>query len=257
MPLLHINADDFGLHRDIDRGILRCVDAGRVTGVSVAANGSALDWSAVRGLAKRVNVGVHVTLVGEPWLTLPKLFANWSTLVPWLMAPGRSAVLEREVRAQVLAMREAGITPTHLDSHQHVHVMPTIWPVVLRVAEAFHIPRVRVPAVPDRRIAKRSLAGRALQWLSERRRTPESWPCIGIAHAGQNTVEILTRELASAKGADVELVAHPAIDTPELQSRYPAWRFDWKTETDALLSEEWGRAVEAAGYQFAPPTPSS
>jgi chitin disaccharide deacetylase len=250
MAILHVNADDFGLHADIDRGIIACVDAGRVTGVSVAANGQAIDWPAVRELARRVHVGVHATLVGEPWLTRTRFFTSWSTLVPWLMWPGHAGLLEREVRAQVDSMLQAGVTPTHLDSHQHVHVMPTVWPVVSRVAKEYSIARVRVPATPDRSIAKQSVAGRVLQRLSEWRQTDASLPCIGIAQAGHNTAARLIAELEAARGADVELVAHPGIDTPGLQARYPAWKFDWRTELAALMSPEWGEAVARLGYRF-------
>jgi predicted glycoside hydrolase/deacetylase ChbG (UPF0249 family) len=257
MAILHINADDFGLHADIDRGIVACVDAGRVTGVSVAANGQAIEWHAVHELASRVQVGAHITLVGEPWITVPRVFASWSTLVPWLLVPGHSAALEREVRAQVEAMIAAGVKPTHLDSHQHVHVMPILWPVVTKVARDFSIARVRVPATPDRSIAKRSPAGRVLQWLSEKRRGATSLPCIGIGHAGHNTAAGLIGELAAARGADVELVAHPGIDTAELQARYPAWKFDWRTEQAALLSEEWESAIDRLDYRIAAPAIAS
>ena len=253
MAILYVNADDFGLHADIDRGIIACVNAGRVTGVSVAANGQSIDWAAVRELAKRVRVGVHMTLVGEPWLTRARCFTSWSTLVPWLLWPGHAAALELEVRAQVDAMLQAGVTPTHLDSHQHVHMMPTVWPVVSRVAKEYSIARVRVPVTPNRSIAKQSIAGRVLQRLSERRRTAASLACIGIAHAGHNTAARLIAELETARGADVELVAHPAIDTAELQARYPAWKFDWRTEQAALLSDEWGEAVSRLGYRIAVP----
>lgn len=257
MPICHVNADDFGLHPDIDRGILACIDAGRVTGVSVAANGAAIDWSAVRSLAQRVQVGVHVTLVGEPWLTSARHFTSWPTLLPWLALPGRTAVLEAEVRAQVRAMLDADVTPTHLDSHQHVHVMPRIWPIVRRVATAHGIGRIRVPAAATSSIAKQSLAGQALQRLAASRRNVHSLPCIGLALAGHNTAGQLIEELEAAHAADpaadLELVAHPGIDTPALQATYPEWQFDWRTEQAALLSREWGEACERLGYTIAAP----
>ena len=253
MPTVHVNADDFGLHRDIDRGIARCVEARRVTGFSICANGAAIDWSMARELAARARAGVHVTLVGERWLTRPEVrFGSWARLVPWLALPGRRAMLEQEVRAQVVAMIDAGLRPTHLDSHQHVHVMPTIWPTCAAIAAEFGIPRLRVPATPSRSIAKKSAAGRVLQALAQRRATLGSLPCIGIAAAGHNDVEILTRELIASAGADVELVAHPAIDTPSLRERYGEWQFDWTGETDALLSQAWGEACARLGYRIAP-----
>lgn len=252
MPIVHANADDFGLHRDIDRGIARCVEAGRVTGFSICANGGAIDWTLARELSWAADAGVHVTLVGERWLTRPLHFANWARLVPWLLLPGRRAMLDLEIAAQIDSIASRDVAIRHLDSHQHVHVMPILWPACVAAATRAKIARVRVPFAFDRRIAKQSPAGRVLQRLSERRAAADAWPCIGVAAAGHNDVEILRRELAASGGRDVELVAHPAIDTPELRSRYGGWRFDWTRETEALLSDEWGDAVARLGYRIAP-----
>ena len=253
MSVVHVNADDFGLHRDIDRAIADGVARGRVTGLSLCANGAAIDWTLARELAAVADVGVHVTLVGEPWLTRAITFASWSRLVPWLALPGRRTMLEREVRAQVEAMLAHDVRPTHLDSHQHVHVMPTIWPTCAAVAAEFRIARIRVPATPSRALAKRSLAGQILQALSARRATATSLPCIGIAEAGHNDVARLARELAGSNRRDVELVAHPACDTPSLRERYGAWRFDWTRETEALFSDEWAAELARIGYTLARP----
>lgn len=255
MPILHINADDFGLHADIDRGILACVDADRCTGVSVSVNGSSVDWALVRELASRVDVGVHVTLVGEPWLGEDRSFANWSRLMPWLLLPGRKAVLEREIRLQIDSMLEHGIRPTHLDSHQHVHVMPPIWSICKRLAGELGIARIRTPATPVRSIAKASVAGLVLQRLGERRleEIDHTLPCIGIASAGHNSAEILARELEAGDARDLELVAHPAFDTPPLRERYGSWNFDWETERGALLGRELAVACDRLGYEIRRP----
>lgn len=255
MPICHINADDFGLHHDIDRGIVACVDVGRCTGLSMSVNGSSVDWMLAKELASRIDVGVHVTLVGEPWMSEKRLFGSWSRLMPWLLLPGRRALLEREIRLQITTMIEHGIRPTHLDSHQHVHVMSPIWQVCKSLAEEFDIPRLRTPATPTRSIAKRSIAGKVLQTLSEKRmrELQRPLPCIGIAFAGHNTSEILIRELESSDGRDVELVAHPAFDTPSIRERYGEWKFDWETERGALLGSAFGDACERLGYRIARP----
>jgi chitin disaccharide deacetylase len=252
MPLCHINADDFGLHRDIDRGVIACVEAGRVTGVSVSPNGTDLQWALARELASRVDVGIHVTLVGEPWMSQKRFLSSWAKLMPWLLLPGRRALLEREMRQQIQAMLDNGITPTHLDSHQHVHPMSPIWQICRRLATEFDIRRLRVPATPTRAIAKRSFSGSVLQRLSERRAAelPDMLRCIAIAEAGHNTASRLEEELQASNGQDVELVAHPAFDTPALRERYGSWRFDWETERSALLSDEFGEACKRLGYHF-------
>jgi predicted glycoside hydrolase/deacetylase ChbG (UPF0249 family) len=53
--------------------------------------------------------------------------------------------VETELRAQIVKVIRAGITPTHLDGHKHVHVVPPISNVVIRIAAEFGIPAVRCP----------------------------------------------------------------------------------------------------------------
>jgi hypothetical protein len=46
-------------------------------------------------------------------------------------------------------------------------------------------------------------------------------------------------------------VVHPGVNTPELERRYESWHFDWTTERDALLSDEFADAVQSSGFSFA------
>jgi predicted glycoside hydrolase/deacetylase ChbG (UPF0249 family) len=41
---------------------------------------------------------------------------------------------------------DAGITPTHLDGHLHVHVLPQLSPILIALAREFGIRRARCPA---------------------------------------------------------------------------------------------------------------
>ena len=68
---------------------------------------------------------------------------------------------------------------------------------------------------------------------------------------GRNTAAIFSGELEHAACAgrpDIELVAHPGVNTPDLESRYAEWHFDWDRERDALLSTQFAEAVSASGY---------
>ena len=53
--------------------------------------------------------------------------------------------VRRECEAQLQALVAAGITPTHIDSHRHLHAMPGILPVVAAVAHDAAIHVVRRP----------------------------------------------------------------------------------------------------------------
>src|SRR5581483_6958192 len=50
-----------------------------------------------------------------------------------------------ELRAQIAKILSAGLRPTHLDSHKHTHIVPAIFRVVVRLANEFTIPYVRLP----------------------------------------------------------------------------------------------------------------
>src|SRR5207247_10820614 len=57
----------------------------------------------------------------------------------------RLAEIERELTAQVHRLVEAGLRPTHLDSHKHVHAYPPVFAIVARLARPFGIQTVRLP----------------------------------------------------------------------------------------------------------------
>jgi predicted glycoside hydrolase/deacetylase ChbG (UPF0249 family) len=257
--ILLVNADDLGLHPDIDGGIFDCIEKGRVQSVSFSPQGRSIDWKKLADLQRRgVRVGLHVTLVGEPWLTDGRLIRGWKDLVKQMIsrAPRMRCDVEKEIERQFEVCGENGLNPStlsHVDSHQHVHALGGIWQPCLKLARKYGIPRVRVPWSPSSRVIKKSVGGIALQAIARRRRSdvPGFLPCLGIACAGHNTANIFGRELACAGEGDVEVVVHPGVNTPDLERRYADWRFDWTGERDALLSQEFSDAVQADGFSFA------
>jgi predicted glycoside hydrolase/deacetylase ChbG (UPF0249 family) len=54
-----------------------------------------------------------------------------------------AAEIERELRAQVEKVLAAGIAPTHLDSHKHVHALPRLGSMTIKLASEYGIPAVR------------------------------------------------------------------------------------------------------------------
>ena len=130
---LLVNADDFGMHPDIDRGIFECVERGRVHSVSFAATGRTVDWNKLQELIRHgVRVGLHVVLVGESWASDGRLVRDWKEMVKQLLFLGRGMkdAIADEIRRQFKLCSENGIDPrtlSHVDSHQHVHVLNGVW----------------------------------------------------------------------------------------------------------------------------------
>jgi predicted glycoside hydrolase/deacetylase ChbG (UPF0249 family) len=253
MNRLWVNADDFGLHEDVNRAIVEGVDAGRIQSFSVSANGGAVDWPLLKALQERgACIGVHLTWVGEPWLGGGRRWTNWADLLMALMRrPGLKADVEAEGRRQIQEFSRRGIVPTHVDSHQHVHVFPGLWEITLKLSREAGIPRLRVPWCPTGRGVRRTPGGLALQLLSRwrRRAVPGAWPCLGLAHSGRNTLARVRHELQAARGTDVELVVHPGYATPALRERYDDWQYDWDAERRLIMDEAWPAVLANAGYR--------
>lgn len=250
---LRVNADDFGLHPDLNRAIAAGVEAGRIHSLSVSVNGGAVDWPLLQRLRDQgVRIGLHLTWVGEAWLTGGGGFRGWPALATALArSPGLASRLELEARQQVAAFRAQDFAPAHLDSHQHVHVWPRLWTFTQELALENEA-ALRVPWCPTWRGVRHSPGGMALQAMAafRRRQTPEAWPCIGLAFSGHYTLALMARELRAAQGQDLEVVVHPGYTTKDLQQHYPLWNYDWDAERLMVMDKGWPALLVECGYRF-------
>ena len=144
MRTLIVNADDFGFTRDVNRGIIEAHQNGILTSTTLMAadlaEGSKAFEDAVR-LAKEnptLDIGCHLVLVGAP--PFP---ATVSRLIQ-AVALKRIRVYD-ELAAQVRRILDAGLTPTHLDTHKHTHLLPAVLDAVAHISQEFGIPWVRRP----------------------------------------------------------------------------------------------------------------
>jgi predicted glycoside hydrolase/deacetylase ChbG (UPF0249 family) len=271
---LVVTADDVGLHPAITDAAVHAFRSGIVTACSVVAGGPSFEH-AVATLcgAPELAVGVHLTLVGEVPLAPParvrsllgsdgRLHGGHAALFRRFVA-GRIelAEIELELRAQIERVLGQGITVSHLNSHQHVHVLPGIIDIVARLAGEYRIGFVRLPV--DRWPAGsvgpvRTLAVRTLRWFAERARlrlaavaTPTR--TIGVAAAGHLDVARLHALVPLIGEGVTELVCHPGLDDASLGRAYP-WGYCWEQETAALCDTGVKELMKQAGVQLVPPT---
>jgi predicted glycoside hydrolase/deacetylase ChbG (UPF0249 family) len=253
---LIVNADDMGLHRGINEGILRCYREGIVTSVSVCANGVAFEEAAA-GLkgSDGPGVGVHLTLVGERALCPAPSLAPEGRLPGYFTGLFRRLMLgqipeieiERELAAQISRVRDAGLRVTHLDSHQHVHLHPRLLPTVVCLAQRFDIGALRVascltPLAGVRSVLVSAFARRArVRIPAAGLRTPDA--LIGIGETGRLDERRLLELLRRVPPGTTELVCHPGIESDGVASAYP-WGFGWDREVAALTSPRVRAAVD-------------
>ncbi|HVG25421.1 MAG TPA: ChbG/HpnK family deacetylase, partial [Thermoanaerobaculia bacterium] len=162
---LIVTADDVGLHRGMTEGAIRAHRQGIVTACSVVASGAAFDDAVARLRdVPSLEVGVHLALVEERSLTGLRMPKKYTSFVPLyvLRAIGIGAI-ERELRAQVERVLQTGLRVTHLNGHQHLHLLPRVFAVVARLACEHAIPYVRI--VDDHGGAARGVAMAALSAL--------------------------------------------------------------------------------------------
>jgi predicted glycoside hydrolase/deacetylase ChbG (UPF0249 family) len=267
---LVVTADDVGLHAGMTLGALQAHDRGLVTAVSVVANGGALA-PALERLRDRpgLDAGVHLTLVGErplsPPAAVPSLLGRGGAFLPhvrdfalrYVRGGIAAAEVEAELRRQIERLLAGGLNLAHVNSHQHLHVLPRVFAVVLRLAEEYRLPFVRIPREPaaSRRISKRSIEIAVLNGIGRRARRllPDTLKTVdrtvGVMDAGRLTAERLEAVLADVNEGVSELVCHPGLGDRELAAAY-TWGYGWEAETAALCDPRLPDLLRARGIEL-------
>ncbi|MDQ6770596.1 MAG: ChbG/HpnK family deacetylase [Gemmatimonadota bacterium] len=155
---LIVNADDYGLSGGVNTGIIEAAERGVVTSTSMMVNLAGFDDAVtlVRS-ARSLSVGLHFNLTtGKPLTTAASLarpstgafYPLTSLLTRASLGLIHAAEVRQECVAQIDRLLEAGIQPTHIDSHRHVHAHPVLWTAVLEAGASRNIHTVRVPSEP-------------------------------------------------------------------------------------------------------------
>ena len=149
--------DDFGLTAGINEGIIRCAREGVVTSASIMANMPAFENAvAMAQQCPGLATGMHLNLVkGKPLLPageVPSLVNNegfFFTLPRFTLRLLTGGIMlteaEKELRSQIEKARAAGLTLTHLDSHRHFHVYPSLLKLFVRLAGEYKVNQIRCP----------------------------------------------------------------------------------------------------------------
>ena len=68
--------------------------------------------------------------------------------VRFFFRPGVRAQLEREIRAQFEAFARTGLPLDHVNTQCHLHVHPTVFDLIVKVARDYGSPPMRLPYEP-------------------------------------------------------------------------------------------------------------
>jgi predicted glycoside hydrolase/deacetylase ChbG (UPF0249 family) len=216
---LIVNADDLGLSTGVNAGIVAAHERGIVTSASAMVRMPAAAAAAELARAlPSLAVGLHIDLGQWDYVD-----GEWRAAYE-RCAGDDSAAVERECRAQLETFRELlGREPSHLDSHQHVHLDEPLASVAAALAAELGVP------LRDRGIRYEGgfygQSGRG-----------EPFP---EAIAAERLIELIE----SLPPGATELGCHPGIGV-EAESVYGAER---ERELEALCDERVRATIERQG----------
>ncbi len=213
---LVVNADDAGIDVPRNDGIFAAHTRGIVTSATVMVTGPGFEDFVRRSRSHpKLGVGVHLNLSeccppASP-AGVPGAFVEKHLL--WGRASAGELdlrLLELELRAQLERAIAAGLRPTHIDGHNHIHAFPCVAEVLDRLEREFpFVARRRHPfefeGVPD----PCDKARRFASLVATRRRPIGPAAFAGFCLEGRWSIERLLAVLTACTAASLELMVHP------------------------------------------------
>ena len=271
---LIVNADDFGLTKGINEGIIEAFREGVVRSASIMVVGQAYD-DAVR-LAKEnpgFDIGIHLCLTEERpvsakneiltlvdkdgyFLKTPSAF-----ILNYLLGRIRITEIQKELDAQIRKVLNSGIRITHLDSHGYIHMLPSILKVVIGLARKYGILFIRYPN--ERLIDFNSNSNlprfficyvlKALCLMSKQvlknKGILKTEHFYGFLNSGHLSEQNLMRMFRVIDNGVTEIVCHPGRCDEETK-RYKHWKYAWEVEIKALSSPGIKKMIDELGLEL-------
>lgn len=256
---LRIIADDFGLTKSVNDGIVFLLKENKINGASLMADGGAVDDAIIKlkGLSNP-NLGIHFVLVEEKSLSGVGLSKNYRTFfIKYILGLIKLSEVEKELKAQLEKIISIGLKPNFINSHQHLHLLPGIMDIIIRLAKERQIPYVRtvneIVFIPRSyykynlifynffrflqliflrflsKLAKRKLKNAGLKYNDF---------FVGFMNAGNiGEGDIKFAQELAQKHPDkvIELSSHPGYENEDLRRQYGHWgNYSWKKELKLL-----------------------
>ena len=233
-----INADDFGRSTAINAAVMRAHREGVLTSASLMVTGDAWEEGvALAGATPTLAIGLHL-VVGQgravlPFKEIPHLVdVNGrfhdnplrTGLLYWFNCAAQ-AELARELAAQFERFIATGLPLSHVDGHLHLHVHPTVFNLMLPLAERYGAWGLRLPRDDlsqalryDRRQAITRIAwsvalGWVCRWCQSRlsdRNLVVPRRVYGVMQSGQMREAYVLNVLRHLQAPTAELYFHPS-----------------------------------------------
>jgi hopanoid biosynthesis associated protein HpnK len=276
MKKVIVTGDDFGLAVPINEAIIEAHEKGVLTTASLMVGGEAAA-DAIRRAQQlpSLRVGMHLVLVeGRPILPreiIPDLVDDdgqfqahlFRAGVNYFFRPGIHKQLESEIRAQFDAFRDTGLLLDHVNAHNHFHLHPTVFNLLLKVGRDYGLKSVRFPHEPPLlswRCSKKGLVPKLANhlllapWMilmkKRLRRAHMRFNdfIFGFADSGAMTTDLVLRFLGHLPEGVTEIYFHPSKRRcPEIDRTMSDYRHE--EEFGALVSKRLREEFQALSIQ--------
>ncbi len=272
MKRLIVAADDFGLTQSVNEGIARSCRDGIVTSVNIIPTGEAFE-GALR-LAKEMGlgeIGAHLALTETSPVTEvsristliggDKAFHKGRTSFGLRYLLGRIDLGQAyvELKGQLEKLLGAGLSITNLSSHEHIHMLPGILDIFVKLAKEYGVPAIRYPhresarpAFGGGRTARRLVLSCFEKGMGSTLKaagiaSPDHF--LGFLDSGNLGEGALIGMIGSLRDGTTELVCHPGFLGPRILDRYPFHR-NCEAELAALTSQRVKKLVASSGVRL-------
>lgn len=203
---LIMNADDFGLSKGVNFGIIDAYENGLVRSTTMMAGGLAFDHAV--GLHKKypdLKIGVHLTLtsgksLGSGYKTITDEGRNFHKLgyVEENIDKFDVKEIENEYELQINKIIDAGIKPDHFDSHHHTHNLPRVIDMTLKLARKYGV-KIRIQDHNKKLLESEFNDIKTTDYYSEE------------FYAAGATAENLKKIILENSRGSLEIMCHPAF----------------------------------------------
>lgn len=253
MKRLIITSDDFGLSSGVNLAVEKGWREGLLSCASIMPGGAAFEEAVeIAGRNPGLQIGLHLTLVqGRPVLApdeIPGLVdeAGYFSDNPvaagmrYFFDKGLRSQLEREIEAQIVQVRDSGVSLSHVDGHLNIHLHPTVFSILSelmprygidsfrlsqeRLGHNLRFDRARPIGKTIERVIFGALAGSARPQLDNLGITYAS-EVKGVLNSGQMTEAYILGILDGLQDGLTEIYFHPGLlPDDEISRRMPDYR---------------------------------
>ena len=148
-----LNADDLGMDEATNDEIFRLMSQNKITSSTMMANAPCIE-EAVRESRKfpQCSFGIHLNLTEfyplsdegglQPLLDEEGCFRSENEDL--IVRRSTMGPIVKELSEQVRRLQSYGVNISHIDSHQHIHINPTMFPVIKYLQYKFDIKKIRL-----------------------------------------------------------------------------------------------------------------